>query len=512
MAAVSKQFHAVIDDNLFLREEAQLYAPGSERAILALIVKCPQLIVEVSRLIPVEWFMGELNIRMYKILLFVYGYCTTNGWPLAFDSVTVLNVARQMGPQYEASFCRNMDGLDKWNGLVNFANYVALDALPQHLATLREASARVEMFRMLKQLRVPCATGTGDIDGLVGELICGSERIRDSHSVRQKVVMSESAKKALSDESYSRRLFCPKYEKFSSVINGFRPGSVMILAGRSKAGKSKLVTRMSLGFASSKVWVKYLDSEMSDGEVAVRQLSMLTGLGEEGLRKPENATSVQQGMDNLAHLSAWIDYENISDMSTDQIMTSIHDFRRRIGPDAKGVVIYDWMQNTDKTGRIPEHIALGDLTTQIKNTATRTNLPVIVLTQQNRAALSATHSEQSGAGELYVSGSDRVVHKSTTVCHIRGVNQDLAAAILARFGSKKFTHILSVDISRFSKSRVSIPILAQEETNRMEEVADDETMQFLDEYNKSQSKARRDKVRETQAARPSLAPVVAIAR
>ena len=488
MAAVSNQFRSVIDANLCLQEEAQLYDPNAERAILALIAQYPALLMEVERNIPPEWFFSDLHRYIYKVMSFVARGCVNNGWPIAFDAVTVSSVARQFGQQAAESFARKTNGMERWHSIVNFSQYVSIDVFARHMATMREASARVELYRILRKNQVAVASGIGPIDHSVGELICGVERIRESHTVCRKVVLAESAAAALTDESYRRRVFCPTYPVFSGLINGFRPGSLLILAGRSKVGKSKIVTRASLGFAHGDVWVKYLDSEMDDKEVAMRQLSMLTGLSEDKLRNPAHAAERDAGMKVLTALSGRIDYQNISEATTDQIMASIHDFRRKIGPDALGVVIYDWLMNTDPTGRIPEHIALGDLTTRIKQTAAKTQLPIIALTQQNRAALSATHGEQSGAGEAYVSGSDRIVHKSTTVCHIRAVPIELQGAIFAQFGCAKFTHILSIDVSRFGKSRQSIPIFAEDDTNRMKEVADQATTDFLEEYNQAAKK------------------------
>jgi KaiC/GvpD/RAD55 family RecA-like ATPase len=486
MSDTQTQFRPVIDDNLFLREEAQLYAPGSERAILALIVKCPQLIVEVERLIPVEWFMGELNIRMYKILLFVYGYCTTNGWPLAFDAVTVLNVARQMGPQYEASFCRNMDGLDKWNQLVEFAKYVALDALPQHLATLREAAAQVLTFRLLRDTR---KTITSGIDNFMGPLMMGLDKIRQACAGVAEPTLLDGAKAFLDDDSYSRRISISTFPRFSQLLGGFRPGSLTIMAGRTKAGKSVFIAKSSLGLARSGIPVLYLDSEMDSLQVGGRKIQMISGLTERELHDPANAARRDTALAQMSEISKLVDYRVVAGMTTDQICMAINDFRQKIGNGTRGIVILDWLRVMDANDtRTPEHVALGRITTALKTVAGQTGLAIIAATQQSRAAIGATHTQKKNDAVGFIAGSDRIAQLSSALCHIRAVDEAMADAILERFGSVRFTTIISIDANRHGEGHLSVPAMFDGSRMLLEEIDDPEVTEFLATYSEKKKK------------------------
>ena len=491
---VLNQFRPVIDGNLFLQEESQLYEPSSERAVLALIVQRPDLLMEIERQVPLDWFFIDMHMYIYRIMSFIGRQCAMHGWPLAFDAVTVHNIAMSLGGNVAANFRHKTNGMEKWNGVAEFAKHVSIDALPRHLGTLRNVSIRVGMFRLMRAQQVEFARGANrDLEPSFGSLLCGVERIRESHSVSPQEDLAEAADKVLYDKGNARIVKCAAYPIYSDLIGGFRPGTVTIMSGRSKAGKSKVVAMSSLGFASSEIQVLFLDSELDCGLVGYRQLCMTAGMGDKELKDPANTEATDAARAKLAEWSKFIEYRNINGLSFDQVVMLIQNFRRRIGPDARCVVIYDWMRVTDQNnGRIPEHIALGEMTSQVQQVAKRCSLPIIAVSQHNRNALGATQSEMSEGGEAFIGGSDRIVQLASAVCHVRKVDPELEEAILANYGYARFTHILQIDVNRHGPSHRAIPLISGEDDHRMDE-AGEECFQFLKRFSASRKKVRKPK-------------------
>ena len=406
-----QQVPLVVDSNLLMQEESYLYDPGAERAVLACIVQKPALLMEAERAIRHEWFFFPLHQYIYRVLVFVAQACTRNGWALTFDDTTILSVAKQIGPEFVDNFIRRTEGMAKWREIVDYSKYVALDAFPRHLATMKDRAARVKMFRKGRSLQVSAMDMEANPDAsqvaskYEGELSRIAFGMADDDEGRL-ILLGDVAEEAmwktrLVHEHPHRSLFHlrhPRFEYWMDLMGGgFRRNSLTVVCARPKVGKTTLLLEIASDFACMGIPALVLDTEMSSEEIYFRELSHLAMFDEHGLlggkylEDNNHRAAVAAAVERIK--GAPLYYTCIAGKPIDYATSIIRQFRNQhVGTETipfEGreyvvskpcIVIYDWIKipSVAEISRgVAEYQLLGEIASKLKQAALAMHLPIV---------------------------------------------------------------------------------------------------------------------------------------
>lgn len=195
------------------------------------------------------------------------------------------------------------------------------------------------------------------------------------------------------------------YGKLDSMTGGFRPGQVIIVAGRPGHGKSaiagNIAEHLSLKEGSA---VLFVSLEMSKLEVAERLLCSHASINSFKLRNSTISTDdrrkLMQSYNVLAKAKLTIDE------GPNRTMTEIAAISRRLKRQNKlDVLMIDYLQLiTPENKREPRQEQVASISRRLKTLAKEFDIPVICLAQLNRQAETTgepqlSHLRESGAIE-----------------------------------------------------------------------------------------------------------------
>ncbi|MCK4812778.1 MAG: replicative DNA helicase [Candidatus Marinimicrobia bacterium] len=178
------------------------------------------------------------------------------------------------------------------------------------------------------------------------------------------------------------------FKKFDSITNGFQNSDLVVIAGRPSMGKTALALSMLRNMSiDHDVHVGFFSLEMSQEGIAMRLLSMESGIDHQKLRRGKIPTNLWQ---NLIAAAAKINDANIHfDFSPNLNVLDMRSRARRLKSrlGKLDILFVDYMQIAHATiGRNDNRqheVAM--ISQQLKALAKEMNIPVIALSQLSRA-------------------------------------------------------------------------------------------------------------------------------
>jgi replicative DNA helicase len=176
------------------------------------------------------------------------------------------------------------------------------------------------------------------------------------------------------------------------ITNGFRPGHLGIIAARPAMGKTALATDIALAAACHEKKVALVTLEMAPREIMLRMLCGMSRVSWQLIQ--HNGVTTQQWQDiaksaaGLAELP--IKVLECSDGTCQQIAAHIRNLKNTEGCD---IVIIDYLQLMRESGdsRRNREQEVSAMSRSLKLTAQELDIPVLVLSQLNRAVESRTN-------------------------------------------------------------------------------------------------------------------------
>ena len=169
-----------------------------------------------------------------------------------------------------------------------------------------------------------------------------------------------------------------------SLIYGFVPGNLVILAARPAMGKTAFALNLAANVCSAGKSVLVVSLEMGNLEVVNRLLSIAGDIPAEVTKRQPTEYECQQILGTAAKIEKW---DLVIDDGVDRTVARIA-ARSRIQKRKSGLdlLIIDYLQLiTPEDSRIPREQQVSAMTRQLKNLARSLGVPVIVLAQLNRA-------------------------------------------------------------------------------------------------------------------------------
>jgi replicative DNA helicase len=199
---------------------------------------------------------------------------------------------------------------------------------------------------------------------------------------------------------------------FDAMTKGMKPQSLIVVAGRPGSGKSAFAAAISKGAAVGGRPVAIFSLEMTDSEIAQRLLASESEIESNRLQVGEVSAQEWEplgfAITRLAGLPVYIDESQ--DITPSTILSQCRALKTRVGD--LGMVVIDYL-HLMLDGSDDEVRELGRITRACKKMARALNVPVVLLSQLNRATESRndkrpTLADLRGSGSIE-QDSDMVV-------------------------------------------------------------------------------------------------------
>ena len=175
------------------------------------------------------------------------------------------------------------------------------------------------------------------------------------------------------------------FNELDGLAGGLRPGEVVILGGRPGMGKTSFALDIAI-HAAKTMPVKFFSMEMAKRQMIPKALCFFNRIN---LKRTINADLSDEEL--LSHCAAveelrkhnlYAEFE--AGMKIQEICADVHAFTARHG---KGLIIIDHLHylRTDGKNYENRNIELGKITHALKELAKKLDLPVLLLSQLNRA-------------------------------------------------------------------------------------------------------------------------------
>lgn len=173
------------------------------------------------------------------------------------------------------------------------------------------------------------------------------------------------------------------------ITLGLQNGEMIVIAARPSMGKTALAACLCLGAAKAGTPVAFFSLEMGRAAIAQRFLSLDAGVdsqsvrtgvvGEDGMRKLSDAA------ERFRREYATIHVQDTAGMS---IFVLRADARRMVSRHKVGLIVVDYLQlmSAPESSRDGRTVEVSAISRGVKALARETNVPVVVLSQLNRAS------------------------------------------------------------------------------------------------------------------------------
>lgn len=224
----------------------------------------------------------------------------------------------------------------------------------------------------------------------------------------------------------------------SHMLDGFRPGTLSVIAARTGVGKSSLLQSMALDAAiGQSIPTLYLDTEMTHEQFLCRVIAAQTGFSVAQIRNraehPDVAEAVRSAL--AAIRTRPLAYCSIAGQSVEFALSHIRRFQR-YHPNQQILVLYDYIKLPSMSDNAKETQVLGSITNALKEEAVKGGFAIVAGAQVNRAGLKMTHDDHVREGEGIIYGSDKIAHLCDALMVLRNLGEDELTRVTARFGKQ----------------------------------------------------------------------------
>lgn len=342
----------------------------AEQSVLGAMLISRDAISDVADVLDGGDFYRPAHETIYRTILEVHG----NGSPV--DAVTVNDALTNMG---EITRVGGVTYAHELAGMVHSASSGAYYAeIVAHAATRRRLTSAGRKIQDL-------AGSGGDVD----ELVEAARREVDQTSrATGSAVLSfgETIDTMLGTLDEEINHHPTPWQAVNDIIGGLRPGALYVVGARPSVGKSVVALNLAQGLAR-RGSVAFSSLEMSNNDVQIRAVSSDLNLDVSKLiERNLNASDWAKIRDRRA---SWSDVPLYVDDRSGVTITDIKRFARSVNrrkPLAGLIVDYLQLMAQPHGDKRPRHEFVADMSRQLKILAMDMQIPVIALSQLNRAS------------------------------------------------------------------------------------------------------------------------------
>lgn len=374
----------------------------AEQTVLAYILS-DQSGKETARVIDLlgdqDLFCSPINKKIYQICLKLYGE-----GKIPYGDL-VLEVLKD----------KNQLNTDDEKYIIDLSRIYPLpSSMETQAKILREKTAYRELIKVcynsLEALTNPYENRFEEVAGKLQEEIYNIKE----NSISEKTVFSLNETASQLFKEIQRRENTKRstlgldtgYSKLNTIINGFLPKKLYILAARPAVGKTSLALNMALNVAKAqKKNIFFFSLEMDREELTERFLASISGINSQVLKSsyilPEIKTIIESKREQLEKLPIIIDDK--PGLSISDLRTKIKAYSLYFGEPS--LIIIDYLQLLcckKRTHSRQEEVA--SISRALKEMTKEFKAPILALAQLNRA-LEARRDKRPVLADLRESGS-----------------------------------------------------------------------------------------------------------
>ena len=206
-------------------------------------------------------------------------------------------------------------------------------------------------------------------------------------------------------DNYFKESEKPKIEMefatLNDLVGGFEGGDMIVIGARPAVGKSAFAAQMTNHFSELGKRIGYFNLEMPENQIYERFVSAVSGIGLTRIKRAINFTGDEKPRFDRAN-EILETKDQIVVTTGSQTVNSIKSLCKNAGYD---IIIVDYLQLIKPEGRYRGNrfAEVGEISHALKGIATDLNIPVIVLSQLNRASVGREDKEPT-MSELRESG------------------------------------------------------------------------------------------------------------
>ena len=255
----------------------------------------------------------------------------------------------------------------------------------------------------------------------IGALQNELQALQDNRQIHSKTLADIVAENK--DKYFKEREIKPLYlgfNKLDELLGGLEGGDMIVIGARPAVGKSALVTQITSNLAKQGKRIGFYNLEMQNKQVYERFLVNESGIG---------LTRLRRAIKFLGDEKERFDKANERLAKSDNIVItsagakSVGDIRNESKHMDYDIIIIDYLQllKADNTYRGNRAAEVGEISRAIKNLAMELNIPIIALSQLNRASEGRDNKEPTMA-ELREAGN--IEQDASVIMLLWNINDD----------------------------------------------------------------------------------------
>ncbi|MGV8095986.1 MAG: replicative DNA helicase [Mangrovibacterium sp.] len=264
----------------------------------------------------------------------------------------------------------------------------------QHARIIAEMFYKRELIRKAHEIIKMVYSGE-DTDTLANEWKQAGEQLENVFTIadtgtRIKEVLRTTLKDIERDCVLAKERRTPGittgFESLNENTGGWRNGNLCILAARPGVGKTSFALHFALAAANTGYWVNIFSLEMNKEDLARILLASESGVYRSDIRdgylNDSDWDPINKAISKLENLP--IIFRDAAGMTVNQIQAAIHKNRKNKRCDF-AIVDYLQLVRSQQSKAIRE-LEVSEISRTLKTTALAENLPILALSQLNRAA------------------------------------------------------------------------------------------------------------------------------
>ena len=423
---------------------------AAERAVLAGICQHGEdAYYDVVDYVKDSTFDTEINKVIFKCLKHIFD----NNDNVKIDIPTIYSAAQDLKLE---QFLTKTNDAQHLNAILN---------LPVELSNVCKHAAKIRKLEIANLLHQQLGQAQGDLLN-----ITGGETITHILGIAEDAVFnftsllddSDEEPTKLGDGLYDRVKYLEDnpveqigistgFSAYDFTIGGgLRPGTINIIAARTKVGKSIIASNIAYHIAKNlNIPVFNLDTEMLKEDIEHRMMASMTEVKINDIEtgrfaaSPDVRKKVYEAVKTLESVPYF--HKSIAGKALeDQISITRKWITKEVGLNEDGtakdcVLIYDYlklMDSKDIASGMKEYQALGFLMSTLHNFAVRYKIPILALLQLNRDGILKEGTETA-------SGSDRIVWLASNFSILKDKSDEEIADDGRQAGNKKIITVVT---------------------------------------------------------------------
>lgn len=405
----------------------------AEQNVVGSLLMDGEAIDRIAAFLEPEMFTSELLGRVY--LEYLRGY--ENGYPVNLVTVRERLCGDKMPESVVAESLKECVSVT-----------VTSAQIKSYAEAVRDDYKAAQVGKLLSGTRVTAA----GVNEQIGQLLTELEALRDDKAAKAKTLAQIAAE-------YQNNYFCEHPDglkvglpNLDDMIGGLEGGDIIVIGARPAVGKSALVTQITTNLAEQGKKIGFYNLEMSDKQMYERFVASQSGLGLTRIRRAVKFLGDEEKRFKMAN-NALAERSNIVISTGAKTVSEIRSESRHMGFD---VIVIDYLQliRSDTFYRGNRVAEVGAISKAIKALAMELNIPIILLSQLNRAS-EGRETREPSMSELRESGD---------------IEQDASVIIL----------LWNMSEEDRSKKGCKVEKNRQGETGKMELRFDSDKMRFKD--------------------------------